>query len=199
MRAPVWLRRAADRSVPLQRPVVAAVTYGLLGAAFLLGLAWLALPDYPWWEPSVNSITLVAGLTGIVVERMSAEKERRTQVLRAVRAELDKNRAVLDRLRLPDATQPVFDRLVVSAVDAALVSGALDSERDVDVVAGLHGWRDAVEGLNRRLDITEMMPLLSGWAAEDRLRWHSAMHTSNGYLDRTVARLDEAVDLVASA
>ncbi|MFI9488045.1 hypothetical protein ACIG47_16780 [Promicromonospora sp. NPDC052451] len=177
------------------RTAVATVTYGLLATAFVLGVLWFVLPGEPRWEPAVNSLTLVAGMTGLVVERLSSEAERHAQVLAAVRRELERNRAVLadnefartadDRLRA------VFARLAVSAVDAALVSGALDRRRDTDLVNGLHRWRDTVQGFNRRLDLTENMSVLERQSAGEREVWDAAMRVRGGYVATTRSQLDE--------
>ena len=72
----------------VRRLIVSAVSYSLLGLAFVLGVIWFFWPGNSRWEPAVNSLTLVAGLTGIFVERLTAEAERRTEVLRAVADEL---------------------------------------------------------------------------------------------------------------
>ncbi|HEV6955708.1 MAG TPA: hypothetical protein VKY86_20880, partial [Promicromonospora sp.] len=89
------LDEVVERHVAVARAAVATVTYGLLTTAFALGVLWFALPDEPRWEPAVNSLTLVAGVTGLVVERLSSDAERHAQVLAAVRRELERNRAVL--------------------------------------------------------------------------------------------------------
>ncbi|WP_405071201.1 hypothetical protein OG558_17390 [Kribbella sp. NBC_01510] len=77
-----------SRWVANRRMIVTAVSYGLLALAFVLGVVWFISPGNSRWEPAVNSLTLVAGLTGIFVERLTAEAERRTEVLRAVADEL---------------------------------------------------------------------------------------------------------------
>jgi len=104
-------------------------------------------------------LTLVAGLTGIFVERLTAEAERRTEVVRAVAAELRENTRLLRDDRFSPntpTTRQVYPRLVVSAVDLALVSGALGLRRDAELVGLLHRWRDTVHLFNRRLDLTEI-------------------------------------------
>ncbi|MFI6425579.1 hypothetical protein [Promicromonospora sp. NPDC050880] len=177
------------------RTAVATVTYGLLATAFVLGVLWFVLPGEPRWEPAVNSLTLVAGMTGLVVERLSSEAERHAQVLAAVRRELERNRAVLADNEFArtadDRPRAVFARLAVSAVDAALVSGALDRRRDTDLVTGLHRWRDTVQGFNRRLDLTENMSVLERQSAGEREVWDAAMRVRGGYVATTRSQLDE--------
>ncbi|GAB2469870.1 hypothetical protein GCM10027063_07810 [Promicromonospora xylanilytica] len=187
--------RMLDRHVNGARATVAAVTYGLLAAAFVLGVLWFVLPGEPRWEPAVNSLTLVAGLTGLIVERLSSEAERHAQVLAAIRRELERNRSVLadNEFARAEGHRPraVFARLAVSAVDAALVSGALDRRKDTTLVTGLHRWRDAVQGFNRRLDLTENMTVLERQSPGEREVWDAAMRLRDGYVANTRQQLEE--------
>lgn len=184
-----------ERNVTVARATVAAVTYTLLATAFVLGVLWFALPGEPRWEPAVNSLTLVAGMTGLIVERLSSEAERHAQVLAAVRRELERNQAVLADNQFAraadDRPRAVFARLAVSAVDAALVSGALDRRRDTTFVAALHRWRDTVQGFNRRLDLTENMSVLERQSSEEREVWDAAMRLPGGYVAMTRTQLEE--------
>jgi hypothetical protein len=184
-----------DRHVTATRATVATVTYVLLAAAFVLGVLWFVLPGEPRWEPAVNSLTLVAGMTGLVVERLSSEAERHAQVLAAIRRELERNRSVLADNEFArdadDGLRAVFARLAVSAVDAALVSGALDRRKDTTLVTGLHRWRDTVQGFNRRLDLTENMSVLERQSSGEREIWDAAMRLRGGYVATTRQQLDE--------
>lgn len=184
---------AAGRHVAVVRAAVATVTYGLLTTAFVLGVLWFALPAEPRWEPAVNSLTLVAGMTGLVVERLSSAAERHAQVLAAVRRELERNQAVLAgnefARTVDDRPRAVFARLAASAVDAALVSGALDRRRDAALVTDLHRWRDTVQGFNRRLDLTENMTVLERQTPGEREIWDAAMRLPNGYVAATRQQL----------
>jgi hypothetical protein len=187
-----WL---VERHVTVARATVATVTYVLLATAFVLGVLWFALPGEPRWEPAVNSLTLIAGMTGLIVERLSSEAERHAQVLAAIRRELERNRAVLADNEFArttdDRPRAVFARLAVSAVDAALVSGALDRRRDTVLVTALHRWRDTVQGFNRRLDLTENMSVLERQTSGEREVWDAAMRLRGGYVANTRAQLEE--------
>lgn len=189
-----------DRHVNGARATVAAVTYGLLAAAFVLGVLWFVLPGEPRWEPAVNSLTLVAGLTGLIVERLSSEAERHAQVLAAIRRELERNQSVLadNEFARAEGHRPraVFARLAVSAVDAALVSGALDRRKDTTLVTGLHRWRDTVQGFNRRLDLTENMTVLERQSPGEREVWDAAMRLRGGYVANTRRQLDELLAML---
>ncbi|WP_132208949.1 hypothetical protein [Kribbella steppae] len=171
-----------------RRTVVTAVSYGLLGLAFVLGVIWFLWPENSRWEPAVNSLTLVAGLTGIFVERLTAEAERRTEVLRAVADELRENTRLLSDERFSPktpTTRQVYPRLVVSAVDLALVSGALGRHRDAELVGLLHRWRDTVHLFNRRLDLTEISTFSSTISSEELAAFHRALHRENSYFAAT--------------
>ena len=151
-----WARR--------RRVIVAVTTYALLGIAFVLGILWI-LGVGPEWEPWVNSLTLLAGVTGLVVERQNAETERRSEVVASVAFELQQNRAIVERrlagLRTGgDRALSVSPRLALSAVDAALASGVLSRTPDSPLVGQLHRWREQVQGYNWRRDLTEFELML---------------------------------------
>ena len=176
-----------------RRTVVTALSYGLLGLAFALGVIWFFWPENSRWEPAVNSLTLVAGLTGIFVERLTAEAERRTEVLRAVADELQENTRLLNDDRFSPATpttRQVYPRLVVSAVDLALVSGALGLHRDSELVGLLHRWRDTVHLFNRRLDLTEISTFSNSISPEELAAFHRALHRENSYFAATRDKLE---------
>lgn len=184
---------AVARWTAYRRTVVTTVSYGLLALAFVLGVIWFISPDNARWEPAVNSLTLVAGLTGIFVERLTAEAERRTEVLRAVANELRENTRLLrDERFSPKAptTRQVYPRLVVSAVDLALVSGALGLHRDAELVDLLHRWRDTVHLFNRRLDLTEISTFSNTISAAELEAFHRALHRENSYFAATRAMLE---------
>ncbi|TWD81820.1 hypothetical protein FB561_2943 [Kribbella amoyensis] len=177
-----------------RRTVVATISYGLLGLAFVLGVIWFFWPENSRWEPAVNSLTLVAGLTGIFVERHTAEAERRTEVLRAVADELRENGRLLADERFspdPPAHRQVYPRLVVSAVDLALVSGALGRHRDAELVGLLHRWRDTVHLFNRRLDLTEISTFSSTITEAELAGFHRALNRENSYFTTTRKMLDD--------
>jgi len=185
--------RGDARWAAYRRTVVAAVSYGLLAVAFVLGVSWFFWPDNSRWEPAVNSLTLVAGLTGIFVERLTAEAERRTGVLRAVADELQENTRLLSDERFaPQAPsqRQVYPRLVVSAVDLALVSGALSRHRDADLVTLLHRWRDTVHLFNRRLDLTEISTFSNTISAAELAAFHRALTRENSYSAATREMLE---------
>lgn len=151
-----WARR--------RRVIVAVVTYALLGIAFVLGILWI-LGVGPEWEPWVNSLTLLAGVTGLIVERQNAETERRSEVVASVVFELQQNRAIVERrlagLRTGgNRALSVSPRLALSAVDAALASGVLSRTPDSPLVGQLHRWREQVQGYNWRRDLTEFELML---------------------------------------
>ena len=151
-----WARR--------RRVTVAVVTYALLAIAFVLGILWI-LGVGPEWEPWVNSLTLLAGVTGLIVERQNAETERRSELVASVVFELQQNRAIVERrlagLRTGgERALSVSPRLALSAVDAALASGVLSRAPDSALVEKLHRWRERVQGYNWRRDLTEFELML---------------------------------------
>jgi hypothetical protein len=192
---------AVVKDAAVRRAIVTWLTYGLLGLAFALGVLWLIRPQNSRWEPAVNTITLVAGLTGIFVERLTAAAERRSEVLHAVADELAENARVLADPRFTPAEAPrrqVYPRLVVSAADRAVTSGALDTHRDTELVRQLHRWRDTVIGLNRRLDLTELRTFTAATADEDLEAFQRALHREDSFLAEARDRLDDLTRLLGS-
>jgi hypothetical protein len=186
----------------VRRRIVSAVSYSLLGLAFVLGVIWFFWPENSRWEPAVNSLTLVAGLTGIFVERLTAQAERRTEVLRAVTDELVKNKELLDdeqfSPRTP-TTRQVYPRLVVSAVDVALASGVLGMHRDADLVDLLHTWRNTVHMFNRRLDLTEISTFSNDVSPADLTAFRTALHRKDGHLAATRTMLENLLTQLPAA
>ncbi|MEV6282643.1 hypothetical protein [Kribbella sp. NPDC051770] len=184
---------AATKTSAYRRTVVSVISYGLLAIAFVLGVIWFFKPDNSRWEPAVNSLTLVAGLTGIFVERLTAAAERRAEILRAVSDELQENTRLLADERFsptPPSHRQVYPRLVVSAVDLALVSGALGLHRDAELVNLLHRWRDTVHLFNRRLDLTEISTFSSTITSAELAAFHRALNHENSYFATTRQMLE---------
>ncbi len=181
------------KDASLRRTVITVVTYGLLGLAFVLGVIWFFWPENTRWEPAVNSLTLVAGLTGIFVDRLTRESERRREVIAAVIDELGENERLLadERFTGSGRRRQIYPRLVVSAVDVALVSGVLVGHRSADVITQLHRWRDMVHELNRRLDLTEFRTFSESVTDEELDGFQRALQGENSFLAATRERLTQ--------
>ncbi|CAM5289611.1 hypothetical protein [Streptomyces abikoensis] len=167
-------------------------------AAATIACLLLALGICGWWlsvaqgrddrfEPATSGLALVAAITGVYAERRAAARERRAQALHALAAELVKNTELLGTGFAPlDRFAPrarVYPRLMQSATDAALVSGAFSQPGHDELVALLHRWRDAVHDFNRRLDLTELRTYVSRVPPEELLAIDEAMHRPGGQLD----------------
>lgn len=180
----------------MTRLVITALTFGALAVAAGLGVAWLVVsPGDQRWEPAVNTLALLAGITGIFAERWAADRERRLQAVESIRAELAHDVEVLSDdafTRDPDAfrRRRVYPRLVVSAVDSAFASGALSRRRDGELIAKLHAWRDTVNTVNRRLDLTESLTFATS-STDEVESFNRALHRSDGYLIGARALLTE--------
>lgn len=180
----------------MTRIAITAATFVALAVALALGLSWLVVsPRSERWEPAVNTLALLAGLTGIFAERWAAERERRAQAIESIRTELAHNRLLLaDDAFSPDTRQLtrrwVYPRLMLSAVDSAFASGALHPRRDVDLIDLLHRWRAKVNAVNRRLDLTESLTFAST-SNEEVEQFNRALHRDDGYLRGVRGLLDE--------
>jgi hypothetical protein len=174
--------------------LIAVATFGCVGVAAAVSLVWFwgAAGD-GHFEPAVALLGMLGGLTGILAERRAAAQDKRTAVLAALADELARAEDVLaDPVFAPaDGAPPaphVYPRLPVSATDAALASGALTDHGDADLVNRLHRWRDEVNGVNRRLELTEVR-LFGAGAAHEAEDFDRALHRDGGYLDHVRAHL----------
>jgi hypothetical protein len=180
----------------MTRLAITAFTFLALGFALVIGIAWFAVsPPGQRWEPAVNTLALLAGITGIFAERWASERERRDQAVNSIRTELGHNRGILadeafsqDPARL--GRRRVYPRLMVSAVDSAFASGALSPRRDADLIDLLHRWRATVNAVNRRLDLTETLTF-STTSVEEVAQFNRALHRDDGYLHGVHELLDE--------
>lgn len=169
----------------MTRLAITVATFAALAVALIGGVGWFAVSaPADRWEPAVNTLALLAGLTGIFAERWAAERERRDQAVASIATELGHNHDVL----ADEAFQPtdlrrrrVYPRLMVSAVDSAFASGALSPRRDAELIDRLHRWRSTVAAVNRRLDLTESLTF-SAATAEEVEQFNRALHRDDGYL-----------------
>jgi hypothetical protein len=152
--------------ISMTRRLVSVATFVGLSGAIGLSLVWMLVAHgIGMFEASTQMLGLTAALTGIVAERFAAERQRRRLALATITDELIKNRTILGTLlftlgKAPVAKKRVYPRLLVSAADGAITSGALAHDREL--FAMLHEWRNEVSDFNRRLDLTEMLTFLQG-------------------------------------
>lgn len=172
--------------------LIAFATFGSVAVAAFISLVWFAVATGEnRFEPAVGVLGMLGGLTGILAERRAAARDRRRVVLATLADELERASAVLTDPRLTpsgDTGPRVYPRLPVSAIEAALTSGALTERGDTELLNHLHRWRDEAIGFNRRLEITEMR-LLGAGAAHEALDFERALHRNGGYLSHIRTRL----------
>lgn len=168
--------------------LIALITFGSVAISAAISITWFVTASgASRFEPAVQTLGLLAGLTGILAERRAAARERRHLALVTLADELRRGISILnDPQFAPSKETPrprVYPRLPVSATDAALISGALAERSDGDLLRLLHNWRDEVKGFNRRLELTEIRIFTSGMPAEIG-DFERALHRSNGYLNQ---------------
>ncbi len=178
----------------MNRILITALTFGALAVAMALGVSWFfaSTPDQRW-EPAVNTLALLAGITGIFAERWAAQRERRQQSIESIELELARNRDLLAGEAFRESEQPgrrLYPRLVQSAVDAAFASGALNPRKDTELIELLHRWRGSVGSVNRRLELTETLVFTSA-SAEEVEQFNRALHSASGVMRDVRAQLDE--------
>lgn len=168
--------------------LIALTTFGSVAISAVISITWFVTASgASRFEPAVQTLGLLAGLTGVLAERRAAARERRDLTLLTLDNELRRSASVLDDPRFaPSKNAPrprVYPRLPVSATDAALISGALAEHSDGELLQLLHNWRDEANGFNRRLDLTEMRIFTSGTPAEIT-QFEQNIHRSDGYLNQ---------------
>jgi hypothetical protein len=175
------------------RLLIVAITVGSLGVAAVLSVVWYAGADgADRFEPAVQSLGLLAGITGLVLERRAAAAEHRAQVVAAVTDELDGNESLLGRYPFADpdpaASRMVYPRLRMSAVDAALSSGTLSRRDDDALVRALHAWRDEVDTFSHQLTVAEILAFTDG-SPQVLQDLHDGLHDPDGRLAALRAEL----------
>ncbi|WP_143229774.1 hypothetical protein [Actinophytocola xanthii] len=152
------------------------------------------------FEPSVGLLGVLGGLGGLLAERRATRQERRQTVLFTLRDELDRVTAILNSREFTSYLdrRRVFPRLPLSAVDAALISGAFSERADAELLSLLHRWQDETTGFNRRLEITEMHLFAVPGPVDDSIaEFTCALRGSGGYHDRIKHRLTELQQILA--
>ncbi len=171
----------------------------------VVSLVWALGTSFLWWyrgswnrmEAATSTFTLMAAVVGIPAERWAASRERRNRALDSLRVELAKDRQLVNDPRFTTspgaaATRKVYPRLLLSAVDTSLISGAFERRGDGDLLDLLFRWRDAVRELNRRLDLTEIHLFSVPKISSDEVRsFEEALRGEDGYFRHVVNLLDE--------
>ncbi|HVK20364.1 MAG TPA: hypothetical protein VM677_03290 [Actinokineospora sp.] len=154
----------------MTRVAITIVTFGALAVALALGVSWFVVSGPgERFEPAVNTLALLAGITGIFAERWAAQRERRQQAIESIESELAHNRQTLAGAEFSADAPPgrkLYARLLHSAVDAAFTSGALSPRKDTELISRLHRWRGEVSSVNRRLELTELLVFTTASADE---------------------------------
>ncbi|MFG3601591.1 hypothetical protein [Micromonospora chersina] len=165
------------------------VTAGSLAVAFVVSAVWWSRSSgTSSFEPAVQVLGLLGGITGIVAERWAAGRERRAEALQAIGEELQDNRKILATPPFAVGTaQParrqVYPRMNLSAVNAALSSAVLSPRRDETLAGMLHDWRNEAEIFNHQLSLAEILAFTNG--SDEVLRdLYQGLHSADGPLER---------------
>jgi hypothetical protein len=182
--------------------LIALATFSSVAISATISIIWFVTTSgASRFEPAVQALGLLAGLTGVLAERRAAARERRHLALVALGDELRRGVSILDDPSFaPSKGIPkprVYPRLPTSATDAALISGALAEQSDDDLLRLLHNWRGEVNGFNRRLELTEIRLFTSGIPTEIA-EFERALHRNNGYLDQIRRDLQDLQNFLAT-
>jgi len=139
------------------------VTRIVLIGALLVGIAGIVHGGLTDYHVDVETLAVLAALTGIYAERYAAATERRRAAISAVEKELDDNISVLQndsRFKPQDQEKPeprLYPRVAVAAAEACLAQGALSDDGDVDRAAALSHWREGADTFNRGVNLMELL------------------------------------------
>jgi hypothetical protein len=151
-----WLPRLHRRSIGW-------ITRAILVCALLVGVVGIIHGDMTDYHVDVETLAVLAALTGIYAERYAAASERRRAAIAAVQKELEDNIVLLQRdpRFMPqdhDRPEPhLYPRVAVAAAEACLAQGALTEDVDVDRARALTHWRDSAETFNRGVNLMELL------------------------------------------
>ncbi|MCW3839167.1 hypothetical protein ONA70_03525 [Micromonospora yasonensis] len=186
------------------RTWIMVVTGGSLAVSFVVSAVWWSRSSgMSSFEPAVQVLGLLAGITGIVAERWAASRERRAEALQAIGEELQDNRRILTSPPFAvGTTQPtrrqVYPRMSLSAVNAALSSAVLAPGRDETLAGMLHDWRNEAEIFNHQLSLAEILAFTNG--SDDVLRdLYQGLHSADGPLERMQEQLEALLAMPALA
>lgn len=179
----------------MKRRAIGVVTFGSLVVALLISIVGIFIVDESVkFELTVETFAILAAITGVFAERWAVANDRRNHALHALRREIASNEAILDDSRFEpigdaETRGRVYPRVLVSAADAAVTSGALAEDRDTDLIQLLHAWREAVNEFNLRLTLTELRTFTAASPTEMRAL-DRALHSDGGYLSAIRSSLE---------
>lgn len=185
----------------MSKNIVNYLTFTFLVFGIVLASVWLLLGDEInfRFEPALTVIGLFATITGIFAERQASNYERRRELMIAVYRELLQNRAILSQSEfstdLEQAKLPIiFPRILVSATEAAIVSGAFTEQKHRNFFQNLILWRDTVNSFNSRLYITEIRTFVNPELREIRSFYNGLMESNR--IQSAISLLNSFIDLI---
>lgn len=118
------------------------------------------------FEPLITVILIIAGILSISIERWFNLKEKRRELLHELVHELYINLNIVNDSKFnPNSNEAekfvVFPRLLNTALQACIVSGAFTLKKDKKLFNLMHSWIEFSTEFNNRLNITENAMLLN--------------------------------------
>lgn len=137
---------------------IVPLTSILLVSSFIFSVVWLSTsPDF---EPMITSLTLLAAITGLLIDRWLSEREHRRKLLKALMHEIYMNLAVLREIYtkvqpLGDASPIVLPRFYNTTLSTVIADGVFATERDAKLWKLLNSWMQRSTEANVRFTTTE--------------------------------------------
>jgi hypothetical protein len=173
----VWADAWLKRKVGHARAWVGGVTVILLLFAFAIGVAGLSTDSGRTdFHLIVETIAVMAALTGVFWERRFVRVERRNAAIRAVREELVANIELVEKdpgFKPQDHRKPepcIYPRVAVGAVVACLAQAVLREDGDAKLIEELARWRNEAQTFNRTIGVIELVCYGVSFSSHDAAR-----------------------------
>jgi hypothetical protein len=178
------------------RRLIVPITFFLLVSAFCIAVWWLTVATE--FEPAITSLSLLAAIMGLFIDRWLAERENRRRLLRSLKHETFMNLRVLEILTktTPDqvTTTPLaLPRFYNSTLSAVIASGAFSTDADSQLWNRLHSWLQGSIEANNRIAMAEVYTLLNNEAAP---LFREKLSSSNVMVKTRETLLDFSMHLV---
>ncbi|MFN7737977.1 MAG: hypothetical protein ACK5O8_17815 [Pirellula sp.] len=172
---------------------IVPITTLLLACALITSLAWLVKTHE--YEPFITMLSLLAAITGLIIDRWLGEREQRYRLLRSLGHELYMNLGVLNDVDSLSKTKEkkviIFPRFYNSVLNSVIATGVFSSKKDEKLWNLLHGWMSRSIVANTRLQASEIYLLQNPASAAG---FHEKMYTGK-VMEETRKALIELANL----
>lgn len=189
-----YLKNKFDLGSRAQQLIVPIATI-LLICALITSFVWLVKTvDF---EPLITFLSLLAAITGLVIDRWLSGREQRYRLLRSLGHELYMNLGVLnavdDLSKTAENKVIIFPRFHNSVLNSVIATGVFSLKRDEKLWNFLHAWMDRSTQVNVRLQCAEFFVLNNPSSASG---FYKKMYTGQVMFETRKALIDLSTLLI---